>query len=173
MEKNKWSTLKTIADVPLTPNCSGFPAQRKCHGCVQDPHDKALVFVNGGYNDNYAIYKDTWRIDLRTMKWKRIKSLNLPNGTYFHSTACTPDGRMVVYGGITNRREPHERTADVYSAWITIPKLSDACWEALDFYIRKKIIKLPNNLKSLELPIYDETRLRSTVDLNFPNESTD
>lgn len=172
LETNEWTSLPSIGDASITDN-NGFPLKRKCHGCVQDPHDKALVFINGGYNDNSSVYNDTWRIDLRTLEWKRITSLNLPNGTYFHSAACTPDGRMVVFGGITiNKRHtghPHERTADVFSTWIRIPRLADACWDALDFYIRKKIITLPDDIRSWQLPFYDESRLRSAIKLNYPD----
>lgn len=153
--------MKTIGDESMAPN-DLFPERRKCHGCVQDPYDKAIVFINGGYNEEKE-FQDTWRLDLKTLKWKCMTSLNLPYGTYFHSASCTPDGRMIIFGGITNKhRSQHQRTADVFSTWIRVPRLADACWEALGFYVSNNVIQLPENLKSLELPSCYESRLKTS-----------
>lgn len=137
-----------------------FPAKRKCHGCAQHPILPSIVYISGGANEERFL-NDTWRIDLDTMKWTRIVSLNLPYGLQFHSIAATPDGRMIVFGGITDKGTS-ERTADLHSAWITVPKLADACWEAILHYIRKGDFTLPEDVRSLGLPKRYENRLLSS-----------
>lgn len=91
-----------------------------------------------------------------------MTSLDLPLGTYFHSASTTPDGRMIIFGGITNKDQIHERTADVYSAWITVPKLADACWDAFLYYLSNNIIQLPEDIRTLGLPLKYEARLRTS-----------
>jgi hypothetical protein len=115
-----------------------FPANRTHHGCVQDPYLPSVVYINGGYR-TCELLRDTWRLDLDTLKWTRIATLDLPGGILLHSVAIIPDGRLFVFGGMTGDITAGRATADLYSAWIRIPKLRDACWEAIEYYYRKGV----------------------------------
>lgn len=158
LTKRTWEMLKTVGDDSTAPLC--FPMKRKCHGCVQDPQDAALVFVNGGFRKTIYVYNDTWRLNLNTLQWKRIPSLDLPYGIYFHSSAVTPEGRMIVFGGITKEFSPMQRTANMFSAWIRVPKLADACWEAVLHYIHTGVFIMPSDLCNVRLPPEYKNRLR-------------
>ena len=138
-----------------------FPVSRQSHGCVQDPYQPSVVYINGGRGFS-ELLRDTWRIDLDTARWTRIKSLSLPRGLYFHSTSATPDGRMFVFGGICDEQNRREYTSEVFVARITIPKLADACWEAVQHYIRNSTIVLPKDVRTLGLPKKYENQLMSS-----------
>lgn len=126
---------------------------------MQDPRDAAVVFVNGGLHETVA-FADTWRLDLRTRKWRAIAQLSLPRGLFFHSAAVTPDGKMAVYGGVVSRKNEMARTSDVYTSWIAVPMLKHACWEALLFYVKNGAIRVPNaDLRRLGLPPHLRHRL--------------
>lgn len=142
-----------------------IPKRRRCHVCVQDPSDPAIVFINGGVNEEEA-FNDTWRLNLRTLTWTEMPDMSLPCSTFFHSAAVTPEGKMMVYGGII-KPDPEEaettRTSDVYSSWITVPKLKHACWDALMHYVRNGKIEVPDRIKKLGLPPQYEQRLEQCV----------
>ncbi len=157
LRESKWEMFRTKGDDLLV---EPFPASRRCHACVQDPHNPAIVFINGGFDDEQA-FNDTWKLDLNLLRWTCLQTATLPHRTYFHSAAATPDGRMTIFGGITDKQRPRGRTADVFVAWITVPKLKDACWEAISFYVKNGKIKLPDDLSSLGLPEEYASRWRT------------
>ncbi|KAJ8680261.1 hypothetical protein QAD02_016048 [Eretmocerus hayati] len=144
---NRWLTLPTRQDTER-----GFPAARRCHGLVQyqDSLTRSVqVVISGGY-DGFAYYDDMWKLDLRTLQWTYLQSL--PHPMYFHSTALTPRGQMYFFGGITKKGEEVTRTADVHSVWIVIPKLSEICWEALNYYNPDLKKKSSIDLLSIGIP---------------------
>lgn len=147
---NSWETMKTKPDERL--NECGFPAARRCHGCVQLPPEgiakKGSVIISGGYNGQ-VIYGDVWRLDLNDMQWQFMASSVLPRPVYFHSASVTPSGRMFTFGGIV---ENGYRTNDVCAAWVCIPKLSEICWEAILFYSPRIAQEAPKKLINMGFP---------------------
>ncbi|XP_034231611.1 kelch domain-containing protein 10 [Thrips palmi] len=132
LETNSWETIRTKPDERLSD--FGFPAPRRCHGCVQLPPEfntkKGSVIISGGYNGS-TMYGDVWRLDLNDMQWHFMTRCVLPRPVYFHSAAVTPAGRMFTFGGIL---ENGIRTNEVCAAWVRIPKLSEISWEAVLYY---------------------------------------
>lgn len=95
-----------------------------------------------------------------------MSDMSLPYGIFFHTAAVTPEGKMVVYGGVIKRYTENSdptRTSDVYSSWITVPKLKHACWDALMHYVRNGKIEVPDNIKKLGLPPQYEQRLKQCL----------
>lgn len=103
---------------------------RRCHGAAQIDHGNGIeVFITGGL-DGDVIFKDLWRLNLKTMQWTFFEC-TLPRPTYFHAVAVTPQGRLYVFGGIYSIDDEVKRSNAVYSTWVCIPKLSELCWEAV------------------------------------------
>jgi len=46
-----------------------------------------------------------------------------------------------------------QRTNAVYSAWLTIPKLSEICWQALNYYYPKLRDRSPDILLHIGIPL--------------------
>lgn len=91
------------------------------------------MFITGGH-DNEHIFGDLWRLDLTTHEWTCFITCQLPNPTFFHAIAVTPEGRLYVFGGNYCTENDIERTNDIYSTWLCIPNLTEICWEALLCY---------------------------------------
>ncbi|KXJ09182.1 Kelch domain-containing protein 10 [Exaiptasia diaphana] len=110
------------------PSESGsFPKRRRCHGCVLF-QDK--VYICGGY-DGTEIFDDIWTLDMKSFKWSKFPMV-LPHPVYFHSTAVTPSGCMLTFGGIKSldpERDP--RSNDLSCLWLTIPRLLDLSLKAV------------------------------------------
>ncbi|PSN30842.1 Kelch domain-containing protein 10 [Blattella germanica] len=139
-----WENLVTRCDPDAPP--VGVPAPRRCHGCVQMPgngHQQTSVFICGGY-DGEEIFRDVWRLELQTLQWTRMLKSSFPRAVYFHSVAITPAGCMYSFGGITESQNNTKRTADVYRAWMCIPKLAEICWEAILHY-NPNLYQLPKD----------------------------
>ncbi|XP_039263633.2 kelch domain-containing protein 10-like [Styela clava] len=117
----RWTCRVTKPDTLQNP---GYPAPRRCHGCVQ-LQDEAVI--SGGY-DGIRITGDVWKINLRTMQWTKITDMIEP--VYFHSATVTPDGRMYIFGGVSCI-EPNIRTASCYRMWLRLPSLQTLCWQKL------------------------------------------
>lgn len=135
LNTKRWETLLTTGD-PTIPS-PGVPAPRRCHGCVQlhsDGIQHSSVFISGGY-DGSNIFDDLWKLDLATLQWQCLSQCKLPRAVYFHSTAVTPAGQLFSFGGIAHMGNGEfDRTAEVHSVWVCIPKLSEMCWEAIIYY---------------------------------------
>lgn len=109
---------------------SGTPSPRRCHGAIQlDTPTGIQVFIIGGY-DGENVFDDLWKLELSTLQWTHIENCRLPRPTYFHSTAATPEGKLYVFGGIYINDDIN-RSNDVFTTWLCIPKLSEISWEAL------------------------------------------
>ncbi|CAG7822338.1 unnamed protein product [Allacma fusca] len=125
VKTREWNSVNTIGD-PIGKR--RFPPARKCQGAVQRGND---VFICGGYNSRY-IFTDLWKLNLSTLQWTRMP-VKLPIPVYFHSTALTPAGCMLMFGGVTNVKS-NTRTNKVFKIWLTTPSLKEMCWEAVLHY---------------------------------------
>ncbi|XP_054720269.1 kelch domain-containing protein 10-like [Uloborus diversus] len=119
-----------------------YPPARKCHGCVQRGSD---VFICGGL-DGSQIFSDVWKINLKSLQWEKLKT-QLPTPVYFHSTALSPAGQIIIFGGVSDLTQ-NVRSNELYSVWIKIPPLAEMCWQAILTYIpnialleRQKLVK--------------------------------
>ncbi|CAM1328959.1 KLHDC10 (predicted) [Pycnogonum litorale] len=126
INQKRWRLQKTQPD---TSCIEGYPSARRCHGCVQNNHE---LYIIGGYNGQ-VIFPDVWKLDLLYMKWTKLM-ITLPVPVYFHSTALSPNGKLYIFGGVDSILE-NTRTNNLYEVWLTIPKLKEACWEAILTYI--------------------------------------
>lgn len=81
-----------------------------------------------------------------------MKKLLLERGTYFHSSSVTPSGKLVTFGGIVQTENSSKRTANVYTSWLTIPKLKEICWEAMMYYFSELQFYSEDELLSFGLP---------------------
>lgn len=112
----------------------GYPEPRRCHGAVQISYNSNIqIFVTGGH-DGENIFNDLWRLDLQTYQWTYFNLCRLPQPTYFHATAVTPEGKLYVFGGNFSVDEDVRRSNAVFSTWLCIPKLSEICWESVLYY---------------------------------------
>ncbi|GBP14517.1 Kelch domain-containing protein 10 homolog [Eumeta japonica] len=110
------------------------PMPRKCHSAVQiDTPNGAQVFVVGGTDGNLA-FQDIWRLQLPEMQWTIMRKCVLPKPIYFHSATVTSSGCMYIFGGIESDELEGVRTNNLYKIWLSIPKLSEICWEAVVHY---------------------------------------
>ncbi|KAJ8975863.1 hypothetical protein NQ317_015901, partial [Molorchus minor] len=147
IDKFSWFRQKTIRD-----SRKGFPEPRRCHGAVQiNNDDKIQVFITGGH-DGENIFHDLWRLDLQTYQWTYFEMCQLPQPTYFHATAVTPEGRLYVFGGNYSINDDVRRSNAIYSGWLCIPKLSEICWEAVLYYS----------------PHINKCRSKDLIDIGFP-----
>uniref|UniRef100_A0A8D8W8E5 Kelch domain-containing protein 10 homolog n=1 Tax=Cacopsylla melanoneura TaxID=428564 RepID=A0A8D8W8E5_9HEMI len=140
-----WATSHTSPD-PLS---LSYPAPRKCHGLVQAASTPSTLFILGGVGGG-DVLDDVWRLDLLRLQWTRLP-LRLPNKVYFHATTVSPQDKVYMFGGITcttsgpdddsssgsNETSATERTADLYSTYLTIPRLREICLEAVKYYYKK------------------------------------
>lgn len=132
LKTNRWTILQTYGDT----GDKSVPPPRRCHGSVQYKDEKTgvtSVFISGGYNGAY-VFSDVWKLDLSLLRWTHLRKCGLPRPVYFHSAAITLEGRMYTFGGIIVKHNEISRTDAVYSVWLTVPKLSEICWEALNYY---------------------------------------
>ncbi|XP_033153670.1 kelch domain-containing protein 10 homolog [Drosophila mauritiana] len=154
LEANCWDYFETYPDqraVDADDGNRGYPKPRKCFSCVQ--HQSSTgdneAFITGGLQGDFSTYfSDIWKLNLRTKHWYRIDTAILPRPLYFHSAAHSDNGCMYVFGGIEYIDKEMRRRNDLYKMWMTVPKLSEMCWDAityyndnLDLYDRKTLLK--------------------------------
>ncbi|KAI5709293.1 hypothetical protein M8J76_014743 [Diaphorina citri] len=116
-----------------------YPSPRKCHGLVQLPSTPSIVYILGGA-DGALVLNDVWRLDLARLQWTKIE-MSLTARVYFHA--------VYMFGGITRDRDTEntgssspdllERTADLYSVYLTIPCLQEISLEAVKYYHRRRV----------------------------------
>uniref|UniRef100_U5ETG6 Putative scruin like at the midline n=1 Tax=Corethrella appendiculata TaxID=1370023 RepID=U5ETG6_9DIPT len=133
-----WMYTKTKPD-PNFPQ-AGYPKARKCHSCVQYEHE---VVIAGGY-DGRHYFRDIWKFNLKTLQWRFMQKAILTYPIFFHDATVDHDGCMYIFGGI-KYNQSNIRTDVLYKMWITIPKLSAICWDALLNYY-PKISKCPREM---------------------------
>lgn len=132
IKKNEWTYTQTKPDPNLLRR--GVPAARKCHSCVQYQTDHGTEVVVAGGHNGRTHYKDIWKLNLSTFEWRLMQKTNLPFPIFFHDAAASSSGCMYIFGGIKSTNNNNVRTNIMYKAWMTIPKLSEICWEALVHY---------------------------------------
>lgn len=71
---------------------------------------------------------------MRTKQWSIIQTASLPRPLYFHSAAHSDNGCMYIFGGIEYNDKEMRRRNYLYKMWMTIPKLSEMCWDAITYY---------------------------------------
>lgn len=129
---HKWTYVKTKPD-PSIKDASGYPKPRRCHSCVQyDTEFGIEAVIAGGCAENRH-FSDIWKLCFPTLEWKLIKTAKLPNPIYFHDAGTPGNGCMYIFGGIEVQAQL-TRTSDLYKMWVTIPKLSEICWDAISYY---------------------------------------
>ncbi|XP_059614073.1 kelch domain-containing protein 10 homolog [Phlebotomus argentipes] len=139
LRTNTWAMVQTKPDPTISQpgDKTAFPEARKCHSCVQieSPHGPSAVII-GGYDS--CFYNDIWRLDLSTLEWRCFGKLSSFRPLFFHDATVTRSGCVYIYGGITcnvlTNATRIKRTTNMYKIWMAIPKLSEMCIEALNFY---------------------------------------
>jgi hypothetical protein len=154
--ERKWCKIETLPD-PV----SGFPPKRKCHSLIQykvediQRDNDTLVIISGGLNHEGSI-RDIWQLSLTHLRWMRYKQTNLPTSLFFHDACITNEGAMYIFGGITTNTI---RSNKLFKMWITIPKLSVMCWEAILYYYPKVYTKSREELLERGVPIHFVDRI--------------
>jgi hypothetical protein len=91
LKTHEWEFFETIGDIIDETFGAVLPENRQAHGCVQHPHQPSVVYVHGGASDGDGdVLGGSWRIDLNTLKWTYVRSLDLPYGVGYHSIATEP-----------------------------------------------------------------------------------
>ncbi|XP_053598951.1 kelch domain-containing protein 10 homolog [Microplitis demolitor] len=163
LEKNRWLRLQTFGDLNSNP---WIPSARRCHGCVQYV-DQATGDINAVISGGYTgpqVFNDVWRLNLRRLQWTCLKRFGteLPRPVYFHSAALTPAGQMYIFGGIVQNGSRGSRTQHVRSVWLVVPKLTEICWEAVNYYFKNLRNKSKDELANLGIPLKFIQRLDIT-----------
>lgn len=132
MESKHWEVITTKPD----PRLLQYPHARRCHSCVQfkETDGRLFAYIIAGYCRD-VVLKDVWRLDLSSFEWHKLEN-SYPDRIYFHSSAITPFGKVYTFGGVKcdDSSPAMDRTGDIYSMWVTIPKLKEICWEAMLYY---------------------------------------
>lgn len=89
---------------------------------------------------------------MTTLEWTCFLTCQLPNPTFFHATAVTPEGRLYVFGGNYCSADETERSNDIYATWLCIPQLNEICWEALLYYFPQMYKNDPESLIDIGVP---------------------
>ncbi|XP_020815412.1 kelch domain-containing protein 10 homolog [Drosophila serrata] len=137
---NCWDYFDTHPDrrtADMDDGNRGYPRPRKCFSCVQHQSSNGDIeaFITGGLQGDFSTYfSDIWKLNLRTKQWFRIETATLPRPLYFHSAAHSDNGCMYVFGGIEYNDKEMRRRKDLYKMWMTVPKLSEMCWDAITYY---------------------------------------
>ncbi|XP_059226065.1 kelch domain-containing protein 10 homolog isoform X2 [Stomoxys calcitrans] len=138
LETNCWDHFDTLPDrTASSAQDPGYPKARKCLSCVQHTASNGDIeaFITGGLQGDFTTYfNDIWKLNLRTKQWYKIHSATLPRPLYFHSAAHAGNGCMYIFGGIEYSEKDMRRRNDLFKMWMTIPKLSDICWDAITHY---------------------------------------
>ncbi|BFG03244.1 kelch domain-containing protein 10 homolog [Drosophila madeirensis] len=153
LDANCWDYFDTFPDpriVDVGRNNKGYPKPRKCFSCVQHQSTNGDIeaFITGGLQGDFSTYfSDIWKLNMRTKQWFLLET-SLPRPLYFHSAAHSDNGCMYVFGGIEYNDKEMRRRNGLYKMWMTVPKLSEMCWDAvtyyndnLDMYDRKTLLK--------------------------------
>ncbi|CAH1404654.1 unnamed protein product [Nezara viridula] len=128
LDEKVWEIARSIKD-----EIHGYPAQRQFHSTARIPGTNSFILI-GGVHGSEKIYDDCWRLDISSLSWKKISSLQLCIPVFFHGTGVTSSGRMASFGGVVKKGRSQRRVAIIQSAWICIPKLKDISWEAVVHY---------------------------------------
>ncbi|KAI8038490.1 kelch domain-containing protein 10 homolog [Drosophila gunungcola] len=181
LEANCWDYFDTYPDrrtADMEDGNRGYPKPRKCFSCVQHQSSNGDIeaFITGGLQGDFSTYfSDIWKLNLRTKKWFRIETATLPRPLYFHSAAHSDNGCMYVFGGIEYNVKEMRRRNDLYKMWMTVPKLSEMCWDAITYYNDNLDLYDRKTLLEAGIPKRFAERLppqrRRRLDINQPDPS--
>lgn len=134
------------------------------------------------FQGDFATYfNDIWKLNLRTKQWYKIYTAYLPRPLYFHSAAHAGNGCMYIFGGIQYSEKDMRRRNDLFKMWMTIPKLSDICWDAITYYNndlhtfdRGTLLRagIPDRYVNRLPPLQAQLRKQTTDDLDEPSPSS-
>ncbi|TMW47610.1 hypothetical protein DOY81_007309 [Sarcophaga bullata] len=185
LETNHWDYFETLPDrTAATADDPGYPKARKCLSCVQHTLSNGDIeaFISGGLQGDFATYfNDIWKLNLRTKQWYKIHTAYLPRPLYFHSAAHAGNGCMYIFGGIQYSEKDMRRRNDLFKMWMTIPKLSDICWDAITYYNnnlhnfdRGTLLGagIPDRYVNRLPPLKEQLRKQTTDDLDEPSPSS-
>ncbi|CAD7014793.1 unnamed protein product [Ceratitis capitata] len=142
LKMKRWDYFATLPDRSSQENATfsgqgaGYPKPRKCFSCVQHTkyNGEVEAFITGGLQGDQVYFSDIWRLNFTTKQWTLIQTAQLPKPLYFHAAAHSQNGCMYIFGGIEYDIKHSRRCNDLYKMWMTIPKLSEICWEAVLHY---------------------------------------
>ncbi|XP_008544871.1 kelch domain-containing protein 10 homolog [Microplitis demolitor] len=155
IEQNRWYILDTTGDLD---NEKPFPDIRINFGIahIVDLESKDTNIVISGGTMDKRIYDDIWRLSLSTLQWTCLNKFGstLPQAICEHDATASLDGKMYIFGGrIKKKNNRLSEINNLYSTWLRIPKLTDICWEAVNFYYRDLNTKTDEELFELGLPL--------------------
>ncbi|CAB3409981.1 unnamed protein product [Caenorhabditis bovis] len=115
-----------------------YPLPRKCHSLSRFGRD---VIICGGVHSTETgrqkILDDVWILNLDTMTWRKYPfKLKVP--VFFHDSAITSDGCLLVFGGVLDEKN-WTRTNVLQHAFICPPKMER--WAMFE-YLHQRIHKL-------------------------------
>jgi hypothetical protein len=152
--------------LPIQPDpVNGQPAARRCHGLAvyEEPFangQRLSVYICGGYNGTDT-FDDVWELKISRAgsaieySWRKF-SHNLPRSLYFHGMTATPNGSLLVFGGVDG--ETGERSAKLYRCWLKPPSLLESTL--------RKVMTAVGDLDENQL-------LRAAKELYFPETCMD
>ncbi|KAB7501797.1 Kelch domain-containing protein 10 [Armadillidium nasatum] len=149
-----WRLTQTHPDT----STESYPKPRKCHILVKY---KQCIYIQGGTNEAEHL-KDLWKLDLKTMKWKKLKC-STEKSIYFHSAAVTEEGTLYIFGGIWESESV--RTNKIFKVHLDVPSLRTLAWQAVDYYA-PNLSKLPlSRIKEIGIPPLIAESLKSVSDV--------
>ncbi|XP_044584890.1 kelch domain-containing protein 10 homolog isoform X2 [Cotesia glomerata] len=156
LEKYRWTTVDTIGDKESMPH---FPTAREDFGVTQYTHPNSgeiNVIISGGTVDHNDAFDDVWQLNLTSLKWTCLEKFGtaLPHSVDSHSMSVSPTGKLFTFGGFIADEKAHGScSSTLHSAWLTIPKLTEICWEALFFYYPDLKSMTDKEINALGIPL--------------------
>eukprot|EP00794_Sanderia_malayensis_P015664 gene15664-17244_t len=140
-----------------------YPPARLHHSCILY---KDIVYMCGGltYDDEYNVQclDDIWKLDLHNFTWSSA-NIKLPRPVYFHSAAVSPEGCMLIFGGVI-ALHPQQRTSDLHEIWLDVPPLLKLCLN----YVIQRIGYKTNNLYEILTMLGIPPRLLDRMFMDVP-----
>lgn len=136
----------------------GFPTERRCFSLSRFGDE---VFVAGGCQDlarQIFVLDDIWALNLKTNRWRFVTD-SMPIPVFFHDSAITSDGCLLIHGGVTTESS-QKRTAFIQHFLLSCPSLKTLTAEAVYARLRDDLKK-----QTSENPTSREFRLKRHVDL--------
>lgn len=153
LESSTWQMVHTKPD-PQAPD-TGYPVARQDLSCAKyrTLAGQTEIFIAGGAHKSVPVYLcDIWKLNLATMRWYLLKSVRLPENMANTEITINSNGLMYIFG--TDRKPIHMRpfTYKLLKVWVTIPKLSEICWDGI-VTIQPRLSSYPaDTLRKLGIP---------------------
>ncbi|KAF1758068.1 hypothetical protein GCK72_014526 [Caenorhabditis remanei] len=111
---------------------NGFPLPRRCHTIVR--HGRKVI-MTGGINhttnvNEIPLHSDVWIFNMENYSWTKYNH-SLPKSVFFHSSAITEDGWMLIFGGAHGIATSSPRNNRLLGAWFGVPRLQRFALETL------------------------------------------